>query len=62
MCATPTVSGSTGLIERDTAMWRTMTSEFTLPRGATVAQVHFAVCGPAGTLEMDDVVVEAVGQ
>lgn len=47
------------LIERDTAAWTTLVSEFMLPRSGEVAQVHLTVCGPAGTLEVDDVVVEA---
>ena len=46
------------LIERD-ADWATLESESSVPRGGVVVQVHLTVCGPAGTLEVDDMVVEA---
>ena len=47
------------LLERDTAAWTVMVSEFPVPRAGDVVQIHLTVCGPSGTLEVDDVVVEA---
>ena len=47
------------LLERDTAAWTVMVSEFPVPRAGDVVQIHLTVCGPSGTLDVDDVVVEA---